>query len=77
MQTLEKPISSQEIAGGNGLHVELNENGVMSLCLWGITMDDDETIFEVQLTPEQVARIHNAENIDAWKIDPLVVRSFQ
>jgi len=60
-------ISSNEIAGGNGLHIELNENGVMSLCLWGITFDEDEYIFQTTLTPEQVTRIRNAGNIDAYK----------
>jgi hypothetical protein len=65
-------ISSQILATGNGLHVELDEHGVISLVLWGLEIEDDVTIFEAKLTPEQEHRIRNADKVDAWKIDPVV-----
>jgi hypothetical protein len=63
-------ISSFIIATGNGLHVELDENGSISLVLWGIEIDDDTTIFETKLTAAQEQLIRNSDKIDAWKIDP-------
>lgn len=69
-QELGKSVVVREIAGGNGLHVDLDENGVLSLVLWGIDMDDDTVLFEAKLTPEQEHLIRNAEKVDAWKVDP-------
>jgi hypothetical protein len=57
-------VTVEQIATGNGLHVDLDENGVLSLVLWGIEMDDDIVLFEAKITPEQVERIHKAETDD-------------
>jgi hypothetical protein len=68
-QELSQMITTRVIADGNGLHVELDETGLLTLVLWGITQDEDEYIFETQLTKEQETRIRNAETVDAWKDD--------
>ncbi len=62
-------IEVRSIADGNGIHLELDETGLLTLMLWGITQAEDEYLFEMQLTPEQVARIHKAETVDAWEDD--------
>jgi len=71
---LGKSVSVRTIATGNGLHVDLDETGNISLVLWGISpsFDDDVTIFEAKLTPEQEHRILHAETVDAWTVEPIM-----
>jgi hypothetical protein len=62
-------ITVRFLAEGKGLHLELDETGLLTLVLWGITQDQDECLFEMQLTPEQINRINEAETVDAWEDD--------
>ncbi len=73
MITTEQPCKSSRIlAEGNGLHVELDDQGHISLVLWGISWDDDTTIFDAKLTPKQEHLIRNANKVDAWTVDESV-----
>jgi hypothetical protein len=76
-EDLKTAVTLQTIAEGSGLHVDLGSDGCIRLVLWGMTFNEDVTIFKKKLTPEQEHLIRNADKVDAWKVEPELIRSFE